>query len=271
MIDESVSMEVAMDLAKTTLTALAQVCAPTGVPDCSQPCDEVRNGCITEPLPRSRQPAIRVLVADDDAIFRAGLSQLVSSNVDIAVVGEAQNDVECMNLLTKLSPDILLLDMRLPNKNGLAVLEEINFDTVPTRALVLAVAEDRDVVRAMQLGARGVLAKNSATHVMIKSIRRVHAGEIWLDNNMTSEVMKAFTQSGQSGPRGNKPLLSGREKEIVQHVAHGFRNREIGIRLLISERTVKNHLSNIFDKVGVSDRVELALCAIRHGWIETLQ
>src|SRR6266849_2390531 len=201
---------------------------------------------------------IRILMADDHAIFRDGLRKLIDGDEDITIVGEAQNGAECIKLLAKLKPDILLLDLRMPDKDGLAVLEEVNFDQTPTRVIVLTAAEDdRDVVRAMRLGARGVVLKQSATDLLVKSIHRVHAGEIWLDNRMTSEV----------GPRREKPLLSDREKEIVQLVAQGFRNKEIGEKLFISEQTVKNHLHNIFDKLGVSDRLELALYAIHHRLI----
>ena len=99
-------------------------------------------------------------------------------------------------------------------------------------------------------------------------VDRPTLGEIWLDNRMTAEVMKAFSKSSEAGPRREKPLLSDREKEIVQLVAQGFRNKEIGEKLFISEQTVKNHLHNIFDKLGVSDRLELALYAIHHRLID---
>src|SRR6266849_2079529 len=145
---------------------------------------------------------IRVLLADDHAIFRDGLRKLLDADDDITIVGEAQNGAECIKLLAKLKPDILLLDLRMPDKDGLAVLEEVNFDTLPTRVVVLTAAEDdRDVVRAMRLGARGVVLKQSATELLVKSIHRVHAGEIWLDNRMTAEVMKAVSKSAESGPR----------------------------------------------------------------------
>ena len=131
----------------------------------------------------------------------------------------------------------------------------MNFESLPTRVIVLTTAEDdRDVVRAMRLGARGVVLKQSASDLLLKSIRQVHDGEIWLDNRMTAEVIDAFKKSAESGQRREKPLLSDREKEVVQLVAQGFRNREIGEKLFISEQTVKNHLHNIFDKLGVSDR-----------------
>ena len=219
-------------------------------------------------MPKDRS-SIRVLVADDHAIFRDGLRKLLNSDQEITVVGEAQNGEEAIKLVAKLKPDVLLLDLRMPDRDGLAVLEEINFDTIPTRVVVLTAAEDdRDVIRAMRLGARGVVLKQSATEILVKSIHRVHAGEIWLDNRMTAEVLKAFSKSSEAGPRREKPLLSGREKEVVQLVAQGFRNKEIGEKLFISEQTVKNHMHNIFDKLGVSDRLELALYALHHRLID---
>src|SRR6202163_5037657 len=150
---------------------------------------------------------IKLLIADDHAIFRDALRKLLDSDDEITIVGEAGNGAECIQMLDKLKPDILLLDLRMPDKNGLAVLEEVDFDTLPTRVIVLTAAEDdRDVVRAMRLGARGVVLKQSATDLLVKSIHRVFAGEIWLDNRMTSEVMKAFSKSSESGPRREKPL-----------------------------------------------------------------
>jgi len=220
-------------------------------------------------MTKSKQ-AIRILVADDHAIFRDGLRKLLEGAEDVQIIGEASNGVECTKMLAKLKPDILLLDLRMPEKDGLGVLEEVNFDTnQSTRVIVLTAAEDdRDVVRAMRLGARGVVLKQSASDLLLKSIRKVADGEIWLDNRMTAEVIDAFKKSAESGSRREKPLLSDREKEIVQLVAQGFRNREIGEKLFISEQTVKNHLHNIFDKLGVSDRLELALYAIHHRLID---
>ena len=219
-------------------------------------------------MPRER-PSIKVLIADDHAFFRDGLRKLLEDAADISVVGEASNGDQCIKMLDKFKPDILLLDLRMPEKDGLAVLTEVNFESLPTRVIVLTAAEvDRDVVRAMRLGARGVVLKQSASDLLLKSIRQVHDGEIWLDNRMTAEVIDAFKKSAESGQRREKPLLSDREKEVVQLVVQGFRNREIGEKLFISEQTVKNHLHNIFDKLGVSDRLELALYAIHHKLVD---
>ena len=218
-------------------------------------------------MPPDRR-TIRILLADDHAVFRDGLRKLLENANDIAIVGEASNGNEALDLLAKLKPDILLLDLRMPPKDGLAVLEEVNFDFLPTKVIVLTAAEDdRDVIRAMRRGARGVVLKQSASDLLLKSIRKVHAGEIWLDNRVTAEVIKAFSKSAEVGPRHQKPLLSDREKQIIELVAQGYRNREIGEKLFISGHTVKNHLHNIFDKLGVSDRLELAIYAIHHRLI----
>ena len=216
--------------------------------------------------------SIKILIADDHAIFRDGLRKLLEGETDITIVGEASNGVECVRMLGKLKPDILLLDLRMPEKDGLAVLGGSHFDSISTRVIVLTAAEDdRDVIRAMRLGARGVVLKQSAGDLLAKSIRKVHGGEIWLDSRITTEVVDAFKKSSESGQRGDKPLLSDREKEVVQLVAQGFRNKEIGDKLFISEQTVKNHLHNIFDKLGVSDRLELALYAVHHRLIDQPQ
>jgi two-component system, NarL family, nitrate/nitrite response regulator NarL len=212
---------------------------------------------------------IRVVIADDHAIFREGLRKLLEGAGDIAVIGEAGDGDETVRMLSKLKPDVLLLDLRMPNKDGLGVLEEMNGQSEQTRVILVTEGEnEHDVVRAMRLGARGVVWKQSASALLLKSIRKVHAGEIWLDNRMTAELIDAFKKSSDSGARREKPLLSPREREIVQLVAQGFRNREIAEKLFISEQTVKNHLHNIFDKLGVSDRLELALYAIHHRLTE---
>src|SRR5580704_10813993 len=215
--------------------------------------------------------AIRVLMADDHMIFRQGVRKLLEAEDDISIVGEAANGNECIAVMATLKPDILLLDINMPDKDGLAVIQEINFDSLPTQVIMLTASEDdRDAVQAMRGGARGIVLKQSANDLLVKSIRKVYGGEIWLDNRVTAEVMKAFAKSSDGGPRRDKPLLSAREKEIVQLVAQGYRNKEIGEKLFISEQTVKNHLHNIFDKLGVSDRLELALYAIHHHLVEPI-
>src|SRR6202049_1775565 len=147
-------------------------------------------------MAKNTKQQIRVLMADDHAIFREGLRKLLDGDDEITIVGEASNGNDCIKMLAKLKPDILLLDLRMPDKDGLAVLEEVNFDQLPTRVVVLTAAEDdRDVVRAMRLGARGVVLKQSATDLLVKSIQRVHGGEILLAKCNTPQMMKGLAHS----------------------------------------------------------------------------
>lgn len=206
---------------------------------------------------------IRVLIANGHRMFRETLRKLLESGDDITVVGEASTGNECVLMLARFKPDILLLDLGMPNKDGFAVLERLDLNSLATRVIVLT-ADDGDAVRAMRLGARGLFFKQSASDLLLKSIRCVFSGQIWLDNRITAQVMRAFARSSNGESPADKRLLSEREKQVVQLVAQGYRNKEIGGRLCISEQTVKNHLHNVFEKVGVSDRLELALYAIHH-------
>jgi two-component system, NarL family, nitrate/nitrite response regulator NarL len=229
-------------------------------------------GALTVEVPADMakaKQAIRVMMADDHVIFRQGVRMLLEGEDDISIVGEASNGNECVAMMPKLRPDIILLDLNMPGKDGFAVLEEVNFDSLSTRVIVLTAAEDdRDAVRAMRLGARGIVLKQSASDLLVKSIHCVYGGEIWLDNRITAEVMNALAESSDGGARRDKPLLTDREKQVVLLIVQGQRNKEIGQSLFISEQTVKNHLHNIFDKLGVYDRLELALYAIHHRLIE---
>jgi len=215
-------------------------------------------------MPKSKA-AIRVLIADDHTIFRDGLRKLLEAEDDMVVVGEARTGPECLALTHKLKPDVILLDLKMPEKDGLVVLAELSAEKVAAKAVVLTASEDeRDFVEAVRRGARGIVLKQAATNVLLEGIRKVQRGEVWLDQRVTAQVMKAVAEAPAVEARRLKPLLSEREQEVVGLVAQGFRNKEIAEQLGISEQTVKNHLHNIFDKLGVSDRLELALYALHH-------
>ncbi len=206
---------------------------------------------------------IRVLIADDHPIFRDGLKKLLSLEADLQVIGEAQNGQQTVELVEKLQPDILLLDLKMPGINGIEALAQLQNKLKNTRVIVLTASdEEQEILQVMRLGTAGVVRKQTATEMLIKSIRAVASGEIWLDSQLTAAVMREFSEPTQPKGEPAKSLLSGREREIVVLVSQGFRNKEIAEKMFISEQTVKNHLHNIFDKLGVSDRLELALYAI---------
>lgn len=234
---------------------------------------ETASQCDNTPSTARSEPAgaIRIVIADDHPIFRDGLRRLLSLESDFEVVGEAKDGEETLEVVRDKEPDILLLDLRMPARDGLSVLQRLKHIPSRTRVIVLTASEDKsEFVQAMKLGCAGIVLKQTATELLYKSIRRVHAGEVWLDSHTTAAVMRQFAAPSRApiglerGSRERSPL-SQREREIVALVAQGFKNKEIAERIFISEQTVKNHLHNIFDKLGVSDRLELALYAIHRG------
>ncbi len=228
--------------------------------------DEGRTG-------ESHKPVIRIVIADDHPIVRDGLRKLLSLEDDFEIVGEANDGREVLDLIQEVEPDVLLLDLRMPNLDGLGTLQAMQHTGKRTRVIVLTASEDKnEFVQAMKLGCSGIVLKQTAPELIVKSIRKVHAGEIWLDSHTTAAVMRQFavTTDGSTGGSGGgksreRSPLSTREREIVQLVAQGYKNKEMAEKMFISEQTVKNHLHNIFDKLGVSDRLELALYAIHKG------
>jgi len=214
-----------------------------------------------------RKGTVRIVIADDHPIVRDGLKKLLQLEDDFEVVGEAGDGREVLEKVQELDPDVLLLDLRMPNLDGLSALQALQQINKRTRVIVLTASEDKnEFVQAMKLGCSGIVLKQTAPDLIVKSIRKVHSGEIWLDSHTTAAVMRQFSSPMESAPLGSRDRdrspLSQREREIVVLVAQGFKNKEMAEKMFISEQTVKNHLHNIFDKLGVSDRLELALYAI---------
>jgi two-component system, NarL family, nitrate/nitrite response regulator NarL len=225
----------------------------------------------------SIQP-IRVLIADGQPIVLEGLRYVLSQYPGIQLVGEAADGIEIIEKAIHLEPDIILLDFKLPRVDGLAILRSIQARAPRIKVLMFASSESKDdFVEAMKLGCSGILLKEAPTSLIEKSIQRVQAGEIWLDSNTTAAVIRHFaspkdfpaahTPSSSSGNKSSRERaqLSQREREIIVLIAQGYKNKEIAEKMFITEQTVKNHLHNVFDKLGVSDRLELALYAIHNS------
>jgi two-component system, NarL family, nitrate/nitrite response regulator NarL len=219
---------------------------------------------------------IRIVIADDHPIFRDGLCKLLAIEEDFEVVAQASDGRQVLEVLQQYEPDILLLDLKMPGLDGLATLQRLQSSKSKTRVIVLTASDDKnEFVQAMKLGTSGIVLKQTATEMLIKSIRKVNAGEIWLDSHTTAEVIRRFVSAEEAPAQPPPPAaaprererspLSQREREIVALVAQGFKNKEMAEKMFISEQTVKNHLHNIFDKLGVSDRLELALYAIHNN------
>ena len=219
------------------------------------------------PNASGKSDKIKIALADDHTIFRDGLRRLLQLEPDFDIVAEADDGSKVPDILKDEAPDILLLDLKMPGLDGLSVLQRLQAQKHKTKIIVLTASDDEgEYVQAMKYGTCGIVLKQTATDLLIKSIRKVYEGEIWLDGKATAAVMRQFAAPTDPGPRErDKPRLSNREREIVALVAQGFKNKEIAERMFISEQTVKNHLHNIFDKLGVSDRLELALYAIHRN------
>ena len=220
-----------------------------------------------------KKATVRIVIADDHPIVRDGLKKLLLLEDDFEIVGEAGDGREVLEKVQALDPDVLLLDLRMPNLDGLSALQALQQTNKRTRVIILTASEDKnEFVQAMKLGCSGIVLKQTAPDLIVKSIRKVNSGEIWLDSHTTAAVMRQFSTGQESsggqasgGKSRERSPLSAREREIVALVAQGYKNKEMAEKMFISEQTVKNHLHNIFDKLGVSDRLELALYAIHKG------
>jgi DNA-binding NarL/FixJ family response regulator len=218
-------------------------------------------------------PNIRIVIIDDSSLFRDGLVNLLNSQPDLDMVATADTVASAIEQVRAHRPDIILLGWAAGSPNSAKVYAAINDAKLASRVIMLAAGDAReDFVEAVKQGCCGIVPKQTSTDLLMKSIRKVHAGEFWLDRLTTAEVIRKLAkkgagngQSSRLGVRDQSSALSTREREIVILVAQGFKNKEMAEKMFISEQTVKNHLHNIFDKLGVSDRLELALYAIHHN------
>jgi DNA-binding NarL/FixJ family response regulator len=204
---------------------------------------------------------IRVLIADDHPVVRQGLRTFLGVQDDIEVVGEAGDGLSAVSLAESLKPDIVLMDLKMPGADGLAALTELRARGVTARVLVLtSVTERGHVLPAVQAGAAGYLYKDVAPQALVQAIRAVHDGHVLF----APDAAEAMVRTGPAGDRGPAALTE-REREVLVQIARGRSNREIARALSVSEKTVKTHVSNLLMKLGVQDRTQAALYAVRHG------
>ncbi len=210
---------------------------------------------------------IRIVIADDHPVVREGLRRLLELQPGFSVVGEAADGVDALRAARDLKPDVLLLDVAMPRMNGLDVLRELGEQVEEVRTVLLTAAIEREeTAQALRLGARGVVLKESATQLLFKCIRAVMNNEVWVDHERIGDLLRTMREMERAPSREPSPAsrLTRRELQVIAAVVDGGGNKDIGATLRLSEQTVKNHLSNIFDKLGVSNRLELALYAVHH-------
>jgi DNA-binding NarL/FixJ family response regulator len=210
---------------------------------------------------------IRILIVDDHLLVRTGLRMLIENEPDMTVVGQAATRAEALTLAETEQPGVILLDIDLGNENGLDFMPELTQALPEMQVLVLTGLRDIETHRrAARLGAAGVVLKEHASEVLLKAIRKVHQGELWLDRSMMGSLLREITQGPSMDEEGAKiSTLTPREREVVALVGEGLKNRDVASRLFISETTVTHHLSSVFSKLDVSDRLELVIYAFANG------
>ena len=208
-----------------------------------------------------------ILIVDDHAMFRDALRNLLETDSTLKVAGEAGDGREAIRLAGELRPDIMLLDLRMPVTSGLQALREIARITPPVRTLLLtAEVGESDVVEALRLGAKGVVMKYSLPEVLFESIRAVMAGQYWVGRECVADLIRTVRdRRSHTDPEARDPSLglTVRERQVVAAIVVGCSNADIARKFAISAKTVKHHLTRVFDKLGVSNRLELALFAVQ--------
>lgn len=211
--------------------------------------------------------SIKVMLVDDHALIREGIRQLLEFDGNIDVIEEASDGEECLEKIVKAKPDVLLLDINMPKKNGIEVLEEIKRKDINVKVLILTVHNEVEyLLKAVDIGVDGYLLKDSESAELKKAINAVMNGENYIQPNLIPALNKRLVS--RDVDKDKIDLLTKRELEVLIQVANGMFNKEIATSLNISERTVKNHISNIFKKIEVSDRTQAAVFAIKNDLIK---
>jgi DNA-binding NarL/FixJ family response regulator len=211
--------------------------------------------------------AIGLLIADDQALFRSGLARLFADDVRVEVLGEAADGAEAVRLAARLKPDVVLMDLRMPNLDGVEATRQILTANPAVKVIVLTTFDtDNQVLLALQAGASGFALKDTTPEAIIHAIEAVMAGQRVMASQVAQRVLDMI--SGVKSPKDFYDGLTAREVEILRLVAGGQANKQVAYQLRISEKTVRNHISHIYEKLGIYDRTQAVLYAVRKGLIE---
>jgi DNA-binding NarL/FixJ family response regulator len=211
--------------------------------------------------------AVRVLIVDDQTLFRAGLSRLLNEDERVEVVGQATDGADAAKLAAKHKPDVVLMDLKMPVLDGIEATRQITEANPEIKVLVLTTFEtDSQVIQALKAGASGYVLKDSSADAIVSSIVAVMSGEKVMASAVANRVLEMLT--GTTTPKEFYDGLTNREVEILKLLANGMANKQIAFRLKISEKTVRNHVSNTYEKLGIYDRSQAVLYAVRKGLVE---
>ena len=214
---------------------------------------------------------IEIVISDDHPVFREGLRKLLEAEPGFRVVAEASDGEETVKVVRQYKPQVLLLDLSMPKGTGLEALRELNQLGIQTRTILLTASIEKDqVIEALQLGAHGIVLKHSTLQLILKSIRCVSDGQFWVGQESVSDLIQALKRmmpQHRASEATRDFGLTSRELQVIALIVAGYTNKDLARKLGISEHTVKHHLTNTFDKLGVSNRLELVLFAIDHRLI----
>jgi DNA-binding NarL/FixJ family response regulator len=214
--------------------------------------------------------AIRVFIVDDHAMMRTGLRLFLENQPELAVVGEAATCTEALTVVSDVQPDMIVLDLDLGKESAIGFIPELLAAVPQARILILTGVRDPDLhQRALSLGAIGLVPKEQLADVLLQAIVKVHAGEAWIEPSMMASVLGAMVRVQRPDPEAARiATLTARERDIIALIGEGLKNRQIATRLHISETTVRHHLTSIFSKLGVVDRLDLLVYIHRHDLLE---
>lgn len=212
--------------------------------------------------------SINIIIVDDHSMIREGLKQLLELDGDIKVIGEAGDGIECLKLLERVHPDVILLDINMPNMNGLQVLEEMKKNKIDTKVLILTIHNEIEyLVKAVDMGVDGYVLKDSNSNVLKEAITTVYKEESYIQPSLTPLLREKLSDTEKKRKSTN---LTKRELQVIELLGEGLYNKEIAELLFISEKTVKNHVSSIFKKIGVTDRTQAVVYAIKNNIIDVM-
>ena len=210
---------------------------------------------------------IRIMIVDDHSVIRSGLRMLIEQDQNMRVVAMAGNRIEALEKVANEQPDVIILDLILGEDDGLSFLPDLIQTSPKSRVLILTGVQNPDSHRtAIRRGAMGIVLKEHAADLLLKAINKVYEGEVWVERSMMGSILQNLNKPTIVDPEESKiKSLTDREREVISLVGEGLKNKQIGERLFISETTVTHHLSSIFSKLEVSDRLELIIYAFRNG------